>query len=156
MKIKILIIGLVISIIVNIGLLYNFIIKGDVVKMKDQRIAIMLSEDNKAIVLKEMREFLETVQHINEGILDNNPNLIIQSAGGSGSCVKDEVPKSLIKSLPIAFKQMGFATHDAFDELANSVRVKFNPQKTQRQLNDILKRCVACHSAYQIKVKKNN
>ncbi len=103
-----------------------------------------------------MREFLSNVQKINEGIIEKDPQKIINASTNAGSCVKDKVPKGLIKSLPIAFKQMGFATHDAFDDLAESVCKDFNPEKTQKQLNDILKRCVACHSAYQIKVKESN
>ncbi len=151
MKKNITIIALIASLIANAGLVYFFMFKGDVVEVKNQRQAIMMTEENREIVLKEMRDFLESVKVINEGILENNPAKIIESARSSGNCVKDEVPKGLIKSLPIAFKKMGFGTHDLFDELADSVRINFNPKQTQRQLNRILNNCVACHQIYQIK-----
>lgn len=147
---------LLISVILNIGLIYFFVFKGDVIPLKDHRKAIVMSSDNKNIVLKEMRDFLQSIQQINEGIIENNAEKIIKSATASGRSVEQEIPKGLIKSLPIDFKKMGFGTHDLFDEIADSAKVNFNAKTTHRQLNTLLNRCVACHQIYQIKtsVKK--
>lgn len=154
MKKYVIYIVLAISLIANIGMIAKFLILGDVIDIKDERVAVMMTEENRKIVLTEMREFLSNVQKINEGILENDPQKIMNAASNAGSCVKDKVPKGLIKSLPIAFKEMGFGTHDAFDDLTLSVGKNFNPRETQEKLNSILKRCVACHNTYQIKTYK--
>lgn len=152
---KTLFVLLLLSIILNIGLVYFFVFRGDVVEPKDQRKAIMMSEGNREIVLGEMRDFLKNVQQINEGIIENNPEKIIKAAKTSGREVEEQIPQGLIKSLPIDFKRLGFATHDLFDELADSVRVNYQPKKTQKQLNRILNNCVTCHQIYQIKTYEN-
>lgn len=142
---------LLISVILNIVLVYMFVFRGEVIEPKDQRKAIIMSEGNREVVLGEMRDFLKNVQQINEGIIENNPEKIINASKASGREVEEQIPQGLIKSLPFEFKQLGFATHDLFDELADSVRLNYQPKKTQQQLNRILNNCVACHQIYQIK-----
>ncbi len=145
---------LILSIILNIGLVYMFVFRGDVIEPKDQQKAIMMSEGNREVVLKEMRNFLSNVQQITEGIIEKNPEKIIKASKASGAGVGEKVPQGLIKSLPIGFKKMGFGTHDLFDDLADSVRIDFKPKQVQKQLNKILNRCVVCHQIYQIKTYK--
>jgi len=94
----------VLSILLNIGLIYLFILKGDTVISNDNRTEIKMSENNKDFVLAEMRDFLESVQKINEGILTNNPKLIIEAGQKSGGSVIAHAPKGLLKSLPGGFK----------------------------------------------------
>lgn len=144
---------LLISLIANALLVWFFMFRGEVVEVKGQRKAIMMSEANREVVLDEMRTFLSHVQMINQGMLENDPEKIIKAARGSGMGVEKNVPQGLIKSLPIEFKKMGFATHDIFDEIADSAALNYNPTTTAKQLNRALNNCVACHQVYQIKAK---
>ena len=141
---------LVISILINLVLVYLFVIKGDVVSTNDERVAIRLSEANRSFALAEMRGFLESVQQINEGILNNNAQLVIDAGKKSGGSVIEHAPKGMMKALPSGFKKIGFSTHALFDEIAKDAENNFNPKHTQEQLNILLHKCTACHSSFKI------
>jgi len=142
-----------VSIILNIGLVYLFFIKGETIKSTDNRTAIIMSKDNKAFVLKEMRDFLESVQQINEGILNNNSQLIIDAGKKSGGSVIERAPKGLMKSLPSGFKSFGFSTHKIFDDFSSITQENYDKNNTQQQLNKLLNNCISCHRSYKIEVK---
>ncbi len=132
-----------------------FVIKGTTYQEKDGRTAIEMTEGNKEFVLAEMRGFLESVQKINQGILENDANLISEAGKKSGGSVIAHAPKGLMKTLPSGFKELGFSTHDLFDILANTTPTNFDKTTTQNQLNQLLNNCVACHKTYKISVNKN-
>lgn len=144
-----------ISLIINGLMLWFFFFRGDVIEVKNQRRAVMLSENHREIVMGEMRKFLENIHEINQGILEDNPERIIKAARASGRRIDDEVPQGLIKSIPLDFKQMGFRAHDLFDEIADGVEVNYNKKSVQNQLGTLLNQCITCHQVYQIKIKDN-
>jgi hypothetical protein len=142
----------ILSLALNVGFIYLFIIKGNTVKSEDNRIAISMSKDNSEFVLEEMRVFLESVQQINLGLLNNDSSLIIKAGKTSGGSVIEHTPKDLLGSLPIGFKTLGFKTHGIFDDITNSARDNFDKKETQKQLNDLLNTCVICHKSYKVSV----
>ncbi len=133
-------------------LLYFFVFKGDVLQVSDTRVAVQMTQAEKDFVLEEMRAFLENTQQIYEGILEEDIALISSAAIRSGSGVKELTPKGLVRKLPFAFKQLGFSAHAAFDAIARDAQTGFNKAHTQQQVNNLLKKCIACHKTYQIKV----
>jgi hypothetical protein len=145
----------IISILLNIGLIYFFVFKGETVTSSDSRTAVVMSPDNTDFVLDEMRDFLESVQQINEGILHKDARKIIDAGKRSGGSVIDHAPKGLIKTLPLSFKNLGFETHDIFDEIRESAENDFNPKKAQIQLNKLLYNCTACHRSFKIETSKD-
>lgn len=145
---------LVLSVLLNIFLVYFFVFRGEVIEPKDQRKAIIMSEGNREVVLGEMRNFLKTIQQINEGLLENDVEKIKKAAKSSGMGVGEKVPQGLIKSLPYEFKEMGMGTHQLFDKMVKNLDNHFNKKDVQSQLNQILNNCVACHQVYQIKSYK--
>jgi len=58
---------------------------------------------------------------------------------------------ALIAKLPLEFKQLGFATHADFDQIAQDAIDLGDPKHTLDQLGSTLGRCVACHSTYRLK-----
>lgn len=152
---KITIILLVLSVFLNIGLIYKFFYEGEkVVLAKDGRSEIKMSKENREFVMSEMRGFLESVQKINDGITTNNPEIITKVSQQSGTCKVDAVPQGLVKSLPYEFKQMGFQTHELFDVISKMAKKNYDRQQTQEKLNQLLNNCVACHKTYKISVEK--
>lgn len=141
----------ILSILLNLGLIYMFVLKGSTVESSDSRVAIEMTESNREFVLAEMRDFLESVKEINEGILNNDSSLVIKAGEKSGGSVIAHAPKGLMKTLPIGFKQLGFATHDLFDEIAKNAKENFDLQQSQKQLNSLLYNCTACHQSFKIK-----
>ena len=153
MQKKIISVLLLISIALNVGLIYQFFHKGEkVVPAKDGRSEIKMTPENREYVMAEMRGFLESVQKINEGIAKNDPKIIEKVGQESGSYKVDGVPKGLVKSLPLGFKKMGFETHELFDVMAKMAKENYDRQQTQEKLNQLLNNCVACHKTYKISV----
>lgn len=145
----------VVSVLVNMGLIYLFLIKGETKESEDLRTEITMTADHKEFVFVEMREFLESVQQINAGILEGKPEKIINAGKKSGSSVIAYAPQGLLKTLPSGFKALGFSTHDIFDEIAKSAEQNYDEKQTQKQLGTLLNNCVACHRAYKISVTEN-
>ena len=137
----------------TVALIYFFVFKGKVASTaKDGRVVVELTKENTEFALAEMRGFLESVQQINEGLLNKNIEQIEKAAKKSGGFVIDHAPKGMMASLPVGFKKLGFATHDLFDEIADSIQVNKNFDRTHSQLGKLLNNCVACHKAYKIQI----
>lgn len=142
------------SLLIITGLIYKFFIKGDdVKKIKDGRYEIKMSTENREFVMAEMRLFLESIKTINEGIAENNPEKIASIGKQSGVCKVEAVPKGLIKSLPLEFKNMGMQTHDYFDKIATIAKENYSQKGIQKELNSLMNNCVACHRTYKISRK---
>jgi len=144
----------IVSVLLNGLLIYFFFFRGNTAKVDDNRTAIVMTPENKQFVLQEMRLFVEGVQQIQEGIVTNNPQLIIKSGESHGKEPLLTAPNGLIRSLSKEFKTMAFGTHDIFKEIADSARVDYNPMRTQQQLNKLLNSCVACHRVYRIRTQE--
>ena len=148
---KIVFIALIISLIGNVFMVYKFLIQGDTYQYEgDKRLSIRMKYDHREFVMSEMRHFVEGVQRINEVILTKNPKLIIEAGIRSGRGVGEHAPKGLIKSVPLAFKKIGMDTHRKFDEIAETAKTNFDPKVTQKQLDGLLRNCIACHSSFRI------
>ena len=104
--------------------------------------------------LKEMRDFLENIQQINEGILNRNADQIYNAGKKSGNEVVSQTPKGMMGSLPIGFKKLGFSTHDKFDAIADSIKINNDFEYAHRELNTLLNLCITCHRTYKIEVIK--
>jgi|GEM_PF-1617467 hypothetical protein len=117
----------------------------------DQRTEIQLKPEHKEFILREMRQFVESIHLINEGITNNEPEKIILAGAQSGTSVSP--PKELVQSMPEAFLKMGRPTHKLFDTMADSARMNFNPSLAQKQLTELTSRCVNCHATYRLEAK---
>lgn len=142
------------SLALNGFFIYKFTQGETYVIPNDPRLSVGMTYENREFVMAEMRSFVESIQQINAGILHNDPKLIIEAGKRSGNGVKECAPEGLVETLPLTFKQLGFSTHDIFDQIATSAENNFSPQKTQQQLDQLLTNCVACHKSFRIDVRK--
>jgi hypothetical protein len=141
-------VAVLVILIATIG--YRFIIQGRVKTGTDGRTVILLAPGERDLVLSEMRQFLESVQQITAGAINNDLQVVAQSARFSGSRARQSVPGSLMGKLPLGFKQLGFDTHAKFDELALDAEQLGDRDHVLSQLNVVLENCVACHAAYRL------
>lgn len=132
------------------GVIYKFVVQGNVQTAPDGRTAILLAPDERDLVLSEMRMFLESVQQISAGLSAQDMQQVVQHARQSGRNAQQAVPGSLMGKLPLAFKQLGFDTHTKFDELALDAEQLGDPDHTLSQLAALMQNCIACHTAYRI------
>ncbi len=135
------------------GMVYLFFIKGSVAPASDGRTAIVLSQGEKDLVLKEMRGFLNAVQTILEAIDEKDMKKVAESAREVGMANMGEVPGSLMRKLPLAFKQLGGPTHKAFDGLAMEASDLGDANVVIKKLATLMNNCVACHATYRLQAE---
>jgi hypothetical protein len=111
----------------------------------------LLDEGERELVLSEMRMFLSATQQITAAIHAEDMAQVAKAARGVGRAAAQAVPGTLMGKLPGEFKQLGLATHSAFDQLALDAEQLGDPAYALEQLSGLMNNCVACHAAYQIR-----
>lgn len=126
----------------------------DHASLKDERRALKLAPSERAMILLEMRQFLGGIQVMTDALSRDDLKAVAQASKPLGRQAAHEVPDSLKAKLPKEFKQLAFAVHGAFDQLAMDAESLGDARHTQKQLANILQNCVTCHSMFQIHAAK--
>ncbi len=134
------------------GGVYKFIFQGNISESEDGRITVDLNADERNLVLAEMRQFLESVQKISNGIAGDDMGLVADYARKAGKAAQGAVPGTLVGKLPLGFKKLGSDTHKKFDQLALDAEEFGDGDHALSQLSVLLQNCVACHAAYRFTV----
>ena len=138
--------------IIIAGGIYKFILQGSTEEHADQRITILLTENERALVLAEMRAFLQSVQQISQAISEDNLDAVASSARKSGMAAQGEIPGTLVGKLPLQFKKWGRDTHMKFDQLALDAEDLEDSGHSLEQLSTLMQNCVTCHATYRIDI----
>jgi hypothetical protein len=131
---------------------YKFNLQGSTAESDDGRTAILLDANERNLVLAEMRAFLTSVQKINQGVAEDNMELVAEYARKSGKAAQGEVPGTLVGKLPLQFKKLGGDTHAKFDQLAMDADDLGDRDQALEQLSTLMENCVACHATYRIDI----
>lgn len=121
---------------------------------QDGRIRLMLDQAERDYVLGEMRHLLMAVQAIVEATAAGDMARVAVEARKVGMAEVKNIPPAirprLLNKLPAEFRQLGFATHEAFDVLALDAESLGDREHTLRQLAVLMQRCITCHAAYTV------
>jgi len=148
---KVLIISNIIFVTITLVLGYILLFTGtEMIETKDSRTTVKYAPDLRDLVMSEMRDYLEVINEIHQGMADNNSEMIVKAATRQGVASIAETPARLLKMSPLACKQMGFAGHDLFQAIADSAKVNYNPITTAKQLAALTNNCVTCHRVYKV------
>ncbi len=152
---KILIISNIIFVVIISILVYILLFMGtEMVKLPDDtRIVVKYEPDLRDLVLNEMRDYLEVMNEIQQGLAENNPDKIVKAATRQGQISLEATPIRLLKLSPLACKQMGFRGHDIFQSIADSARVNFSKETTINQLAELTNNCIVCHRTYKVEAQ---
>ncbi|MEW6330787.1 MAG: hypothetical protein AB1560_04915 [Pseudomonadota bacterium] len=132
------------------GLLLKFVVLGRTGAEVDGRTTILLEASERAVVLAEMRQFLSGIQQMLEAAERNDAAAIAKHARPLGMAAAHAVPAGLAAKLPLEFKTLGHSVHQDFDRIAMDAEAMGDARLALRQLGETMKKCVACHAAYQI------
>jgi hypothetical protein len=130
---------------------YKFIVAGSTEKAEDGRVAILLDPVERALMLREMRAFVAGLQLMSDALSRDDMKGVAKVARGMGTARAHDVPLALMGKLPLGFKALAFSVHGGFDTIAIDAEGIGMPKHTLSQLSDVLQKCVACHSSYQVK-----
>lgn len=128
-----------------------FFIRGNTTAGTDGRTAVVLQPVERGFVMTEMRGLLAATQGILEGASQGDMQRIIKAARSAGMAGTAEVNPALMTKLPIGFKQLGMSLHSDMDEIANAAESGKPMPELLKMTSNALAKCVACHSAWQIK-----
>lgn len=117
----------------------------------DNRVVITVNEDERRIVLEEMREFLHGLHSITMALGRRDMDGVALSARALGM-IMHRIPKSMHERLPDAFVQMGLGQHEVFEVIARDAVVKKDPGHTLGQVSEALTYCSGCHDTYRFVV----
>jgi len=122
----------------------------------DGRAVLELSPDERAMILDEMRMFLDGVEKMTGALGRQDMPALAEAARNLGQKMVHEVPPALRAKLPQEFRQLGFSVHRDFDQIALDAESMKDVSYSLNQLSATLQKCVACHASYQIQAPAFN
>ncbi len=143
----------VVLLLVIAAMAYKFVVSGSTQKGDDERIAIMLSPGERALVLREMRGFVFGIQLITDALSRDDIKGVANAARDLGMSRMHDAPVAMMGKLPLGFKTLALGVHRGFDGIAMDADSIGTPKHSLAQLADVLRQCVACHAAYQLRVE---
>ena len=120
----------------------------------DKRSTIYLDDEERAVVLEEMRTFLSTLQQITQGIVANDMAQVSHAAKTMGNNASGGVSLSLIFKLPLSFKLLAADTRQKLAEIALDASSLADKEHALEQVSVLMKNCVSCHATYRIDLEK--
>lgn len=129
---------------------YKFIISGSTNVAADGRPAIILEPDERALVLREMREFVAGLQRIDDALSREDMQAVAKASRALGAAKTHDVPAAMMGKLPLQFKTLALSVHSDFDTIAMDAEWTGLPKRTLSQLSEVLQKCTACHESYRL------
>jgi hypothetical protein len=143
-RIYLAIIAVLVVIIAAMG--YKFIVAGSVERADDGRLAVTLEPNERAFMLREMREFVVGLQAVTDGLARDDMMAVATASRAMGRARSHDVPIAMMGKLPLEFKTLALGLHREFDTIAMDADGIATPKHTLGQLADALQKCVACHN----------
>lgn len=116
----------------------------------DVRIMLSLPNDERILVLEEMRAFVVAVQTIFDGLAKKDFAQVSQAAKKMGSGAANEIPDRVVKKLPQTFIQLANNVHTSLDAIALDALDLEDANHVAGQMAELMKNCIACHLMYQV------
>ncbi len=123
---------------------------GSVAASDDQRQSVLLTKDERDLILTEMRDFLISVQGVSQAITENDMDRVAKLATKAGMAAEEGTPGALLQKIPLAMKKLGFGTREKFDEIAKTATDTGDANQARKQLDALMNNCIACHAMYRL------
>ena len=138
--------------IVTIGVFGYFFITGSTEQGTDNRTAVLLSPSESDLILGEMRTMLTAVSGVLNALGEDDMKRASAAARSAGMAMAVDTTPVLMAKLPLAFKSLGMSVHGDFDLLAADIDKGLPQQQVVQRLGVTTTKCVACHSAYRLRL----
>lgn len=127
-----------------------FFLKGATGKSTDNRTAVLLSPQEKDMVLGEMRTILSAINGVLNALAKEDMAKASTAAKSAGMAMAVDATPGLMAKLPMEFKSMGMSLHEDFDTLASDIEKGMTERQVIQRLGTITNKCVACHAGYRL------
>lgn len=143
--------GIIVALLLVIaGVAYKFIVAGSTRGNDDGRVAVVLEPGERALMLREMREFVVAIERLTDALARDDLRAVAVAARAAGAAKAHDVPVAMLSKLPLEFKTLAFATHRGFDAMAARAEAGATPKETLVALSALLQQCVTCHARYAL------
>ena len=122
---------------------------GNVQPSDDGRQAVLLTKDERNMVLLEMRVWLQSSQGILAAASEKDFDAVIKSARASGMGAEAATPAALFRKLPLEMKALGFDTRRKFDDIASDAEKFKDSNRIVAKLSVAMNNCTGCHATYR-------
>ncbi|MDD4964308.1 MAG: hypothetical protein PHI11_10375 [Gallionella sp.] len=137
--------------VLTVAIFAWFFVRGNTTTGTDGRTAIVLQAAERDLVLSEMRGLLSATQSVLEGVNKADMQQVAKAARAAGMAGAADVNPALMAKLPLDFKSLGMSVHHAMDDIAIAAETGKPAPEILKMASDTLTKCVACHSAWQLK-----
>mgnify|MGYP000179404161 CR=1 FL=1 len=135
------------------GVGYIFVVKGNVEPHADGRTVVLLSADERNMVLGEMRGLLEAVQAVVQAATKGDMAEVSTAARAVGMVAAEGESAAMLGKIPLDFMKLGMGTHKAFDALAETADSTDDPLVVLGELGSLMDRCTSCHAGYRFGIE---
>ena len=148
-NVKVLWVVIVLLLAVLSFMVFKFI-SGSVEPYQDGRESVVLTADERNLILDEMRQFLVSVQAVSQAITENDMEKVGVLAHKAGMAAEEGTPGSLLSKIPLTMKKMGFGVRGQFDEIAEISKSGQDGIIVRQKLDALMNTCIACHTLYRL------
>ena len=141
---------IIIVLLLIIGALAFIMTKGSVAPSNDGRTNVVLTKDERNLVLDEMRAFLVSVQGISQAITEKDMAKVETLGHKAGMAAEADTPGALLRKIPAGMKTLGFGTRGLFDDISAAAKEGKDPFEIRKQLDALMNNCIACHITYRL------
>ncbi|HHJ19766.1 MAG TPA: hypothetical protein ENJ84_08080 [Gammaproteobacteria bacterium] len=132
-------------------LLSGFAGNAQALDIPDTREVIQLTAAERNSILRDMRQYLITLQGMMNALsVDDIATVGAAARPLGGAAAATAATARLSKKLPEKFRQHDEKTRAAFDRIADTVDQKGTAREVFSGLAQVMKSCAACHSAFRI------
>ncbi len=118
---------------------------------QDNRIAIMVTAQERNQVLYEMREFLHGLFNMHNALASKDMKAVALSTQPMSGLL-DRLPANVRSNAPEAFTQIAIGMQEALRVIARDARTKGDMSLTQSQMAELMTYCSGCHDTFRFEV----
>ncbi|HSM07937.1 MAG TPA: hypothetical protein VLA33_02840 [Gemmatimonadota bacterium] len=104
-------------------------------------------------VRAEMRQMLGALDRALGSAAADDADGVAEAARSGGTAIAVDMDPALADALPAEFVQLGMATHQAFDAVAEAAETDLGADSVLAALHQVTNHCVACHTSYRLSVR---
>lgn len=119
----------------------------------DTREEIVVPAAVRQSVRAEMRQMLGALDRALGSAAANDADGVAEAARSGGMAIAVDMDPALADALPAEFLQLGMATHQAFDAVAEAAETDLGADSVLAALHQVTNHCVACHTTYRLSVR---
>ncbi|MEE9320931.1 MAG: hypothetical protein V3U76_10830 [Granulosicoccus sp.] len=142
--------AIIVLLLAVLGFMAFKFVSGATEPYEDGRTSVVLTADERNLILDEMRQFLVSVQAVSQAITESDMEKVGHLAHKAGMAAEEGTPGALLRKIPLSMKKMGFGVRGQFDEISKLAKSGSEAAIVRKKLDALMQTCIACHNLYRL------